>query len=132
MHTPPMPAKLVAVVILLSLNVISNLYTASQGAGGGANYVGVAFNVALIAGLIMGREWARVLAKVVAVLSLVLGGLALVVLMGVSSALADAPGMLAILYGGVGLSLFLGGFMLWSMNQPDVLEWLTARSLAKA
>jgi hypothetical protein len=133
MHTPPMPGKLVAVLILLSLNVISNLYTASQPTGGGgANYVGIAFNVALIAGLIMGREWARVLAKVVAVLSLVLGVLALVVLMGVSSALASEPPLLAIMYAGVGLSLFLGGFMLWTMNQADVLEWLTARSLARA
>lgn len=124
-----MPGKLVAVLILLSLNVINNLYTASQGAGGGANYVGVAFNVLLIAGLVMGREWARVLAKVVAILSLVLGGLALLALLAVSGAMALPTSLMVAAYIGVGLSLFLGGFMLWCMNQQDVQAWLSARSL---
>lgn len=132
MATPlPMPRKLVAVIILLSLNVINNLYTVSQGAGSGGVYVGVAFNVLLIAGLIMGREWARVLAKVVAVLSLVLGGLALLALMAVSGAIAMVPELMIAAYIGVGLSLFIGGFVLWCMNQQDVLEWLSSRSLGE-
>lgn len=126
---PPMPGKLVAVIILLSLNVINNLYTVSQGAGSGGVYVGVAFNVLLIAGLIMGREWARMLAKVVAVLSLVLGGLALLALLAVGGAMALIPELMIAAYIGVGLSLFIGGFILWCMNQQDVIEWLMSRSL---
>lgn len=130
MSTPlPMPGKLVAVLILLSLNVINNLYGASQGGATTATYVGIGFNVMLIAGLIMGREWARVLAKVVGVLSLIIGGLALMALLAAGPAMFLIPSLAVVAYVGVGLSLFIGGFVLWCMNQQDVIDWLMSRSL---
>jgi hypothetical protein len=126
---PSMPGKLVVVLILLSLNVITHLTTLSLGGGTGGTYVGIAFNVMLIAGLVMGREWARMLAKIVAVLSLVLGGVALLALLSLGGAAFVVPGLAVAAYVGVGLSLGVGGYILWCMNQQDVLDWLMARSL---
>lgn len=126
---PSMPGKLVVVLILLSLNVITHLTTLSLGGGTGGTYVGIAFNVMLIAGLVMGREWARMLAKIVAVLSLVLGGIALLALLSLGGAAFAVPGLGIAAYVGVALSLGVGGYILWCMNQQDVLDWLMARSL---
>ncbi len=122
-----MPIKLLVVLVLLCLNLANNLYNLTSELAGTADYVRIALNIGLLVGLLRGAEWARVLAKVTAVLTLVAGGLTLLSLAALSS-LLPAGGMV-MLYAMIGLALVYGVFLLWCMNQPDVQEWLASRAL---
>jgi hypothetical protein len=122
-----MPIKLLVVLVLLCLNLANNLYNLTSELAGTADYVRIALNIGLLVGLLRGAEWARVLAKVTAVLTLVAGGLTLLSLAALSS-LLPAGGMV-MLYAMIGLALVYGVFLLWCMNQPDVQEWLVSRTL---
>ncbi len=122
-----MPIKLLVVLVLLCLNLANNLYNLTSELAGTADYVRIALNIGLLVGLLRGAEWARVLAKVTAVLTLVAGGLTLLSPAALSS-LLPAGGMV-MLYAMIGLALVYGVFLLWCMNQPDVQEWLASRAL---
>jgi hypothetical protein len=128
MSNPPMPIKLLVVLILLCLNLATNLYEVS-GEGGAIQYVRIAFNIVLLVGLLSGQEWARGLAKVTAVLTLIAGGILLVQLLALGSLAFIIPTLGAIAYGVVTLALVYGAFLLWCMNQPDVQDWLMARAM---
>jgi hypothetical protein len=39
------------------------------------------------------------------------------------------PGLAALAFATVGLAIVYGSFLLWTMNQVDVQEWLMARKL---
>ena len=122
-----MPIKLLVVLVLLCLNLANNLYNLTSELAGTADYVRIALNIGLLVGLLRGAEWARVLAKVTAVLTLVAGGLTLLSLAALSS-LLPAGGMV-MLYAMIGLALVYGVFLLWCMNQSDVQDWLMARTM---
>lgn len=118
-----MPIKLVVVFILWGLGLALDLY-AIGATSGVADYIRIGLNVVLVVGLLRGAEWARMLAKVVAVLSLLSGGLLLISLLSLG---AFALGTFA--YATVGLVLVYGAFLLWCMNQTDVQEWLMSRQM---
>lgn len=122
-----MPIKLLVVLVLLCLNLANNLYNLTGALAGTADYVRIALNIGLLVGLLRGAEWARMLAKVTAVLTLVAGGLTLMSLAALSSLLP--PEGMVMLYAMIGLALVYGVFLLWCMNQPDVQEWLVSRTL---
>lgn len=126
---PAMPIKLLVVLVLLCLNLASNLYNLSSELAGTADYVRVGLNVALLVGLLRGQEWARVLAKVTAVLTLVAGGILLLQALALGGAAFMIPALGIYLYGTIALALVYGVFLLWCMNQPDVQEWLASRAL---
>jgi len=122
-----MPIKLLVVLVLLCLNLANNLYNLSSALAGTADYVRIALNIGLLVGLLRGAEWARVLAKVTAILTLVAGVLTLLSLAALSSLLP--PGGMVFLYAMIGLALVYGVFLLWCMSQPDVQEWLASRAM---
>lgn len=122
-----MPIKLLVVLVLLCLNLANNLYNLSSALAGTADYVRIALNIGLLVGLLRGAEWARVLAKVTAILTLVAGVLTLLSLAALSSLLP--PGGMVFLYAMIGLALVYGVFLLWCMNQSDVQDWLMARTM---
>ncbi len=130
MSTAPqaMPGKLVVVFILLSLSLALDLYTLT-GDGGASNWLRIALNIGLLVGLLRGQEWARMLAKITAVLSLIGGGLLLVSLLALGNAGFVIPSLAIIAYATVGLTLVYGVFLLWCMNQPDVQSWLMSRQM---
>ena len=123
-----MPIKLLVVLVLLCLNLASNLYNLS-GELAATDYVRVGLNVALLVGLLRGQEWARVLAKVTAVLTLVAGGILLLQAPALGGAAFMIPALGIYLYGTIALALVYGVFLLWCMNQADVQEWLMSRTM---
>ena len=128
MSSPAMPIKLLVVLVLLCLNLAANLYNLSGALAGTAYYVRIGLNIALLVGLLRGQEWARMLAKVTAVLSLVAGGILLLQVMVLGAALG-ASSLGLYLYGMVALAVVYGGFLLWCMNQQDVQAWLMSRTM---
>jgi hypothetical protein len=131
MSTPQaMPAKLIVVLVLLSLSLALSLYNVTGDDGGGAaNYIRIGLNLGLLIGLLRGQEWARMLAKITAVLSLIGGGLLLMQLLALGSAAFIIPTLGYVAYAGVVLMIVYGVFLLWCMNQQDVVEWLGSRQL---
>jgi hypothetical protein len=130
MSTPQaMPAKLIVVFILLSLSLALDLYNLTATDGGAANYVRIGLNIGLLVGLLRGQEWARMLAKITAVLSLIGGGLLLVQLLALGAAAFILPTLGYFAYATVALTLVYGVFLLWCMNQQDVVDWLMSRTL---
>jgi len=129
MPSQAMPVKLVVVLILLSLSLALDLYNLVGDAGGTSNYIRIALNIGLLVGLLRGQEWARVLSKVVAVLSLIGGGFLLIALLAVGGAAFVVPVVGIFAYVSVALILGYGVFLLWCMSQPDVLAWLQSRQL---
>ena len=129
MSSPAMPIKLLVVLVLLCLNLASNLYNLSSELAGTADYVRVGLNLGLLVGLLRGQEWARVLAKVTAVLTLIAGGLLLVQALMLGAMAFAIPALGIYLYGAIALALVYGVFLLWCMNQPDVQDWLMSRTL---
>lgn len=129
MSPKAMPIKLVVVIILLSLSLALDLYGLSGVTGGAGNYVRIALNLGLLFGLLRGQEWARVLAKVTAILSLVGGGLVLMQLLALGELAFVIPSLGYLAYATVVLTLVYGGFLLWTMNRSDVQAWLMARKL---
>jgi hypothetical protein len=127
MSNPPMPVKLLIALLLLCLNVASNLYTLS-GEGGAMEYVRIGFNLILLIGLVRGQEWARGLAKATAVLALLAAGILLVYLLPLGSLIFVLP-ELQIVFVMAGLALVYGVFLLWCMSQQDVQAWLASRSM---
>ncbi len=123
-----MPIKLLVVLVLLCLNLASNLYNLSSELAV-TDYVRVGLNVALLVGLLRGQEWARVLAKVTAVLTLVAGGILLLQALALGGAAFMIPALGIYLYGTIALALVYGVFLLWCMNQSDVQDWLMARTM---
>ncbi|MBK9757602.1 MAG: hypothetical protein IPO88_29675 [Nannocystis sp.] len=124
-----MPTKLLLVLILLCLNLATNLYNLSGAFAGTADYVRIGLNVALLVGLLRGQEWARVLAKVTAVLTLVAGAILLLQALSLGGAAFVIPQLGIFLYGMITLALVYGVFLLWCMNQADVQEWLMSRTM---
>lgn len=124
-----MPTKLLVVLILLCLNLATNLYNLSGAFAGTADYVRIGLNVALLVGLLRGQEWARVLAKVTAVLTLVAGAILLLQALSLGGAAFMIPQVGIFLYGMITLALVYGVFLLWCMNQADVQEWLMSRAM---
>ncbi|MBK7829004.1 hypothetical protein [Nannocystis sp.] len=124
-----MPTKLLVVLILLCLNLATNLYNLSGAFAGTADYVRIGLNVALLVGLLRGQEWARVLAKVTAVLTLVAGAILLLQALSLGGAAFVIPQLGIFLYGMITLALVYGVFLLWCMNQADVQEWLISRTM---
>jgi len=124
-----MPTKLLVVLILLCLNLATNLYNLSGAFAGTADYVRIGLNVALLVGLLRGQEWARVLAKVTAVLTLVAGAILLLQALSLGGAAFVIPQLGIFLYGMITLALVYGVFLLWCMNQADVQEWLMSRTM---
>lgn len=124
-----MPTKLLVVLVLLCLNLATNLYNLSGAFAGTADYVRIGFNVALLVGLLRGQEWARVLAKVTAVLTLVAGAILLLQALSLGGAAFMIPQVGIFLYGMITLALVYGVFLLWCMNQADVQEWLMSRAM---
>lgn len=130
MPTPPaMPAKLIVVIVLLGLSLALDLYNLSGSAGATSNYVRIALNLGLLVGLLRGQEWARMLAKISGVLSLVGGGILLVQLLALGDAAFAIPSLGTFAYASVALILVYGVFLLWCMSQQDVLDWLMSRTL---
>lgn len=129
MSSPAMPVKLLVVLVLLCLNLASNLYNLSSELAGTADYVRVGLNVGLLVGLLRGQEWARVLAKVTAVLTLIAGGLLLVQALALGAMAFAIPMLGVYLYGTIALALVYGVFLLWCMNQADVQAWLMSRTM---
>lgn len=131
MPTPAMPIKLIVVIVLLGLSLVIDLYGLQDPQTGGAgNYVRISLNIALLYGLLRGQEWARVLAKVVAVLGLITGGMALIGVLTLGALLAAMdPRLLVVLYVSLGYVLAYSVFLLWCMSQSDVQAWLTIRQL---
>lgn len=125
---PAMPIKLLVVLVLLCLNLASNLYNLSSDVAI-SDYVRVGLNVGLLVGLLRGQEWARVLAKVTAVLTLVAGGILLLQALALGGAAFMIPALGIYLYGTIALALVYGVFLLWCMNQSDVQDWLMARTM---
>ena len=123
-----MPIKLLVVLVLLCLNLASNLYNLSSDVAI-SDYVRVGLNVGLLVGLLRGQEWARVLAKVTAVLTLVAGGILLLQALALGGAAFMIPALGIYLYGTIALALVYGVFLLWCMNQSDVQDWLMARTM---
>ena len=124
-----MPTKLLVVLILLCLNLATNLYNLSGAFAGTADYVRIGLNVALLVGLLRGQEWARGLAKVTAVLTLVAGAILLLQALSLGAAVFMIPQVGIFLYGMITLALVYGVFLLWCMNQADVQEWLMSRTM---
>ena len=124
-----MPTKLLVVLILLCLNLATNLYNLSGAFAGTADYVRIGLNVALLVGLLRGQVWARVLAKVTAVLTLVAGAILLLQALSLGGAAFVIPQLGVFLYGMITLALVYGVFLLWCMNQADVQEWLMSRTM---
>lgn len=129
MSPKAMPIKLVVVIILLSLSLALDLYGLTGASGGAGNYVRIALNLGLLFGLLRGQEWARMLAKVTAILSLVGGGILLIQLLALGQLAFLIPSLAYLAYATVILTLVYGSFLLWTMNQNDVQEWLMARKL---
>ena len=125
---PAMPIKLLVLLVLLCLNLASNLYNLSSDVAI-SDYVRVGLNVGLLVGLLRGQEWARVLAKVTAVLTLVAGGILLLQALALGGAAFMIPALGIYLYGTIALALVYGVFLLWCMNQSDVQDWLMARTM---
>lgn len=127
-----MPTKLIVVIVLLSLSLALDLYglTGLAGEPGGATgYVRVALNIGLLYGLLTGQEWARVLAKVTAILTLVAAGLLLIPMLMLGQLMFAIPSLAILAFASIGLAIVYGSFLLWTMNQVDVQEWLMARKL---
>ena len=72
---------------------------------------------------------ARGLAKVTAILCLVGGGILLVQLLALGALAFLIPTLGYVAYATVCLTLVYGVFLLWTMNQADVQEWLASRTL---
>ncbi|MBA3549771.1 MAG: hypothetical protein H0T76_25100 [Nannocystis sp.] len=123
-----MPVKLIVVIVLLGLSLLLDLYGLT-GEGGAVVYIRIALNIALLAGLLRGQEWARGLAKVMGILCLVGGGIVLVQLLALGSLIFLIPTLGYIALISVGLLLVYGTFLLWTMGQADVQEWLASRNL---
>lgn len=123
-----MPVKLIVVIVLLGLSLLLDLHGLKE-EGGAITYVRIALNIALLAGLLRGQEWARGLAMVMAILCLIGGGMLLIHLVVLGSLAFLIPALGYIAYVTVGLMLVYGTFLLWSMSQADVQAWLAARKL---
>ncbi len=123
-----MPRKLLFVLLLLCLNLAFSMYNLAGELSGTSDYVRIAFNLALLIGLLRGQEWARMLAKITAVLSLLGGGILLLQVIALGSMAFVIPQLGALLYALTILSLVYGAFLLWCMNQQDVIDWLMAKS----
>lgn len=123
-----MPVKLIVVIVLLGLSLLLDLYNLT-GEGGAVTYIRIALNIALLAGLLRGQEWARGLAMVMAILCLIGGGILLIQLLVLGSLAFLIPTLGYIAYVTVGLMLVYGTFLLWTMNQADVQAWLASRTL---
>jgi len=124
-----MPTKLIVVLVLLSLSLANDLYGLTGDTSGATDYIRIALNLGLLYGLLSGQEWARVLAKVTAVLSLIGGGLLLIPVLMLGQLAFAVPALAVLMFATIGLMLVYGGFLLWTMNQIDVQEWLAARKL---
>lgn len=119
---PPLPGKLIPVFILLALNVLSELWQIREGLASTATYIGMALNLFLLVGLMRGSEAARTLGMVVAWLSLI-GGLVMLLQFGPFIAVLGAAGYVL-----ASLPLLVGGYLLWSLGQEDVKNWLYHRA----
>lgn len=128
MSSQSMPVKLIVVIVLLGLSLLLDLYGLSE-EGGAITYIRIALNIALLAGLLRGQEWARGLAMVMAILCLIGGGMLLIQLVVVGSLAFLFPALGYIAYVTFGLMLVYGTFLLWTMSQADVQEWLASRKL---
>lgn len=124
-----MPTKLIVVIVLLSLSLALDLYSLTAPDAGSTGYVRIALNIGLLYGLLSGQEWARMLAKVTAILTLIGAGLLLIPLLMLGQLAFAVPGLALLAFATIGLAFVYGGFLLWTMNQVDVQEWLMARKL---
>lgn len=125
-----MPTKLIVVIILLSLSLALDLYSLT-GEAGASGYVRIALNIGLLYGLLSGQEWARMLAKVTAILTLIAAGLLLIPLLMLGQLAFAVPALAIMAFASIGLAIVYGSFLLWTMNQVDVQEWLMARKLQR-
>lgn len=123
-----MPTKLIVVIVLLSLSLALDLYGLTNEAGA-TGYVRIGLNIGLLYGLLSGQEWARMLAKVTAILTLIAAGLVLIPLLMLGQLAFAVPGLAVLAFATVGLAIVYGSFLLWTMNQVDVQEWLMSRKL---
>lgn len=123
-----MPTKLIVVIVLLSLSLALDLYGLT-GEAGASGYVRIALNIGLLYGLLSGQEWARMLAKVTAILTLVAAGLLLIPLLMLGQLAFAVPALAVMAFVSIGLAIVYGSFLLWTMNQVDVQEWLISRKL---
>ena len=128
MATPDMPRKLLVVILLLSLNLAFAMYHISVDTPAISDYLRIGFNGMLLFGLLRGQEWARILAKVTAILTLVGGAVLLMQVIALGGMAFAVPQLGVFLYGLTILSIFYGVFLLWCMNQQDVIDWLMAKS----
>ncbi len=128
MSPQAMPTKLIVVIVLLSLSLALDLYGLTNEAGA-TGYVRIGLNIGLLYGLLSGQEWARMLAKVTAILTLIAAGLVLIPLLMLGQLAFAVPGLAALAFATVGLAIVYGSFLLWTMNQVDVQEWLMSRKL---
>lgn len=130
MSKPAMPVKLIVVIVLLGLSLVLDLYNLQDPqTGGTGNYIRIALNIGLLYGLLRGQEWARVLAKVIAILGLITGGIALIGLLSLSGVLPLGSNLMIVLYVSLGYVLAYSVFLLWCMSQHDVQDWLMSRNL---
>lgn len=120
-----MPVKLLVALLLFALAFVLDLSTVADGTAGGATYLGLAFKLFLIVGLIRGSEAARTIALVVAVLNLI-GGALLLFTVGPALALFGPKVYLLI-----AMPFVFGGYLLWCMNQEDVKTWLYKRAYGR-
>lgn len=103
-----MPGKLMAVVILLGIGVVLNLLTMSL--------ISMAIGITLIVGILVGNDGIRKLVMILAYISLLFSGIAMVLVVLV----AAHPLVLVMGLFGVAQNVFL----IWALKQNDVRDWM--------
>ena len=102
-----MPGKLIAVVVLLGLGIALNLITMSL--------LSVALGVALLVGILVGNDGVRRFVMILAWISLVMGGFALVLFVTAGSSLG-------VIFAAFGVAQNV--FLIWALKQDDVRNWM--------
>lgn len=115
-----MPAKLIVLIVSMSLGVIANFLTAS--------YLTAILQVLLVGGLAAGKEGVRRFLIVLSILNLGVGAVFLwMIAMSGSSRITYDDKTLTILLGAFSIGLPL--FAIWVLTRRDVQLWMFRRSV---
>ncbi len=131
MSKPSMPTALVVVLVFMGLSVALDITLALMGEGGIKPWVRPVLTIALMVGLIRGREGARALLRGLAFLGLIISAIAVAMAADVLSNLGMLGSLGVVTMGALGFGIVSCVMMIWGLGRDDVKDWMSQKRIAE-
>lgn len=127
---PKMPTALVVVLVFMGLSVALDVALALVASTGVGSWIRPVLTVALMAGLVQGKEGARSLLRGLAFLGIIFSVIRVAMNADVFSALGLLGAAGVLMVSALGFVIVSCGLMIWGLGREDVKDWMSAKRIA--